>query len=244
MKKYPEKLFYIGDTSLLSRKKVSVVGTRRPSRYAKEMTFRIAKELAKRGVVVVSGAAMGTDAVAHKGAGAENTIAVMGNSLDIRYPAVNGKMIEEIERKGLVLSLYEKNFRATKWSFVVRNEIVVALGEILIVPQADLKSGSMRSVEFALKMGKKIFVLPHRLGESEGTNRLLKEGLAEAVYDPDEFIDMIAGEKREEEKKDPFLLYLLGNPSYEEAVAKYGSRIFEAELEGIIEVVNGRIRVV
>ena len=246
MKKYPKELFYIGDSSLLFKKKVSIVGTRRPFGYTKEMTFKIAKELSDRGVVIVSGAAMGVDALAHSGAGAKNTIAVMGNSLDIRYPVVNKGLIEEIEKKGLVLSLYEKNFKATKWSFVIRNEIVVALGEVLIVPQADLKSGTMRSVEFALEMGKEIFVLPHRLGESEGTNYLLKNNLAEPIFDIKDFADQFGvkkdSDKEKKDLKDPFLIYLSTNPSYEEAVKKYKDRIFEAELEGIIEIVNGKIK--
>jgi len=68
--------------------------------------------LAKRGVCVVSGAAMGVDAIAHAGAGEENTIAVVGNGLDIRYPALNKSLIENIEKKGLMLSQFNDGFRA------------------------------------------------------------------------------------------------------------------------------------
>ncbi|HHD74938.1 MAG TPA: DNA-processing protein DprA, partial [Nitratifractor sp.] len=89
MKKAPEAIYAIGNETLLERVKVSIVGTRKPLAYTKDYTYKIAKALAKRGVVVVSGAAMGVDAIAHQGAGVENTIAVMANGLDIRYPAVN-----------------------------------------------------------------------------------------------------------------------------------------------------------
>jgi DNA processing protein len=108
--------------------------------------------------------------------------------LDIRYPAVNKNLIKAIEENGLVMSQFKDGFRATGWSFVVRNEVVVALGELLIVTEADLKSGSMRSVEFAQKMGKEIFVLPHRIDESLGTNMLLAKGEAKAIYDIEAFV--------------------------------------------------------
>ena len=242
MKKYPSDLYYIGNKKLLNNKKISIVGTRRPYNYTKEAVFNLSKELSLRGITIVSGCAMGVDAIAHQGAGAENTIAVMGNSLDIKYPSVNKTLIEEIENKGLILSQYKKNFKATRWSFVVRNEIVVALGEILIVAQADLKSGSMRSVEYALKMGKEIFVLPHRLNESKGTNQLLKEGLAKPILDINEFANRfknIATKKID----DPFLAYCASNPSYEEAIKLYKEKIFEAELQGKIEIHNGKVKV-
>ena len=156
MKKYPDTIYCKGDLSLLSRPKVSIVGTRRPSSYTKRYTYDIAKALSCRGVAIVSGAAMGVDAIAHLGAGVENTIAVMANGLSSRYPSVNRSMIEEIESRGLTLSQFDPDFKATAWSFVLRNEIVVALGESLIVTEADIDSGSMRSVEYALRMEKDI----------------------------------------------------------------------------------------
>ncbi len=240
MKKAPKKLFYVGNKELLKRRRVSIVGTRRPSQYTKEVTFHLAKELAKRGVVVVSGAAMGVDAIAHKAAGAKNTIAVMANGLDIKYPAVNKKLIESIYQEGLALSFFAEGFKATKWSFVARNELVVALGECLIVAEADLKSGSLRSVEYALKMKKPIFVLPHRLGESLGTNELLKKNQAEAIYDIEEFANRFGEISL---KEDEFLKYLKGKPTLEEALVKFGDRVYEAELEGLIAIEYGQIQV-
>ncbi|RUM69605.1 MAG: DNA-processing protein DprA, partial [Sulfurovum sp.] len=112
MKKYPKSLFFKGNLALLKHPKVSIVGSRRVSQYTKEFTYRLANALASRGVCVVSGAAMGVDAVAHEGAGAENTIAVVANGLDIRYPMINKKLIESIENKGLVLSQFNDGFRA------------------------------------------------------------------------------------------------------------------------------------
>ncbi|NPA28204.1 MAG: DNA-processing protein DprA [Epsilonproteobacteria bacterium] len=239
IKKSPKEIFYSGNKELLKKQKVSIVGTRRPNNYTKELTYTLAKEFSKRDIVVVSGAAMGVDAIAHKGAKANNTIAILGNGIDIKYPAVNKELIEEIEQKGLLLSIFEPGFRPTKWSFVVRNELVVALGEVLIVTEADLNSGSLRSVEFAKKMNKKIFVLPHRLNESLGTNELIKNKIATPIYDIDEFVDSF---KKLEKKKEPLLEYLASSPTLNDALLKIGDKIYELELEGVIEIENDTIR--
>ena len=242
MKQYPSTLFYKGDLKLLSRPKVAIVGTRRPSNYTRQFTYMLANALAKRGVCVVSGAAMGVDAIAHEGAGADHTIAVVANGLDIRYPAVNKKLIEHIEKSGLVLSQFNDGFRATGWSFVVRNELVVALGDILIVTEADLDSGSMRSVEYALKMGKKIFVLPHRLDESLGTNQLLNEHKATAIHDLETFVSLFGQSVEDDVQRDEFFYFCQKNPTFDESLEKYGDRVYEAELEGIITIQNGMVR--
>lgn len=245
MKKYPKELYALGNQALLNRPKVSIVGTRRPSNYTKHFTHHLAKALAQRGVCVVSGAAMGVDAVAHHGAGVENTIAVVANSLDIRYPAINRALIEGIEQQGLMLSQFPVTFKATPWSFVVRNELVVALGEVLIVTEADEKSGSMRSVEFALKMGKEIYVLPHRLDESRGTNKLLAEGLAKPIYDIESFTNIYGVSPQNDGiEKDEFFYFCQTSPTLDEAIAKFDERVYEAELEGLICIENGLVRLV
>ena len=242
MKKYPSTLFYKGNPDLLNRPKVSIVGTRRPSNYTREFTHTLACALAKRGVCVVSGAAMGVDTIAHTGAGVENTIAVVANGLDIRYPAVNKSLIENIEKRGLMLSQFNDGFRATGWSFVVRNELVVALGDILVVTEADLNSGSMRSVEYALKMDKEIFVLPQRLGESLGTNQLLHHKQARAIHDIEAFTSMFGQIADDGLEKDDFFYFCQSRPTFDESIEKFGDRVYEAELEGIITIQNGIVR--
>jgi DNA processing protein len=242
MKKYPPELFYRGDLDLLKRPKVSIVGTRTPNLYTQQMTEQIAKALAKRGVCIVSGAAMGVDALAHAAAGAENTIAVLGCGLDIRYPTINSGLITSIEEHGLLLSQFNDGFRATKWSFVVRNELVVALGDMLIVTEADISSGSLRSVEFAQKMGKKIYVLPHRLGESMGTNRLLLEGEAEPIYDAELFASSFGAAVDADIPKDDFFYFCQSMPTVDEAIEKFKERVYEAELEGTVTIRHGIVR--
>ncbi len=245
MKKYPKELYSLGDLSLLQRRKISMVGTRRPSSYTKQYTQLLAQELVKRGIALVSGAAMGVDAIVHLSAGYENSIAVVANGLDIRYPSVNRHLIESIENEGLVISQFPKGAKATPWSFVVRNELVVALGEVLIVTEADENSGSMRSVEFALKMGKEVYVLPQRLGESKGTNRLLADGLAKPINDILQFANKFGVEPQNSHiEKDEFFYFCQTLPTLDEAVANFSDRVYEAELEGLIKVENGLIRLV
>ena len=244
MKKYPKELYAIGNQELLQRPKVSIVGTRRPSNYTKQFTYALAQALSKRGVAIVSGVAMGVDAIAHHAGKPENSIAVVANSLDIRYPAINRNLIKAIERHGLMLSQFPATFKATPWSFVVRNELVVALGDVLIVTEADENSGSMRSVEFALKMGKKIYVLPQRLDESRGTNRLLEKGLATAIYNIESFANSYGVEPSSDVLKDDFFYFCQTTPTLDSAIEKFEARVYEAELEGIIRIENGLVYLV
>lgn len=244
MKRYPDTLYYKGSLSLLSRPKISIVGTRRPNSYTRALTYELSKELSQAGLVIVSGAAAGVDTLAHQGAGADNTIAIMPCGINHRYPVSNKAMIGEIEKSGLVISPFEPDFLATNWSFVVRNEIVVALGDALVVTEADLGSGSMRSVEYALEMGKPIYVLPHRLGESEATHRLLAEGKANAIEEIDRFVARFGIGVVQKHTDTPFIAFCRTSPTYEEAVVQFPSEIFEAELSGVIEVRNGRIAVI
>lgn len=242
MKKYPKELFFSGNLSLLQKTKVSIVGTRKPSKYTRESIQKIASTLSKNGVCIVSGGAMGVDAVAHLGATSSNTIAVLPCGIDIKYPAVNKNLLSEIEKNGLLLSQFEEGFKSRPWSFVTRNELVVALGDVLIVGEAELNSGSMRSIEYALEMQKEIYVLPQRLGESSATNELLKSAKAKAIYDIETFVSQfVDGEVSTQNSNDPFLEDCKTNPSYDDLLATYPNRVFEAELNGEIEIKNGKV---
>jgi len=242
MKSYPSRLFYDGNLELLKRTKISIVGSRKPTKYSRENIQKLSSTLGKNGVCVVSGGAMGIDAVAHAGAGSSNTIAVLPCGIDLRYPTVNKNLLNDIQNNGLLLSQFEPGFCATPWSFVVRNELVVALGDVLVVGEAEMDSGTMRSIEFALKMKKEIFVLPQRLGESNGTNQLVKEQRAKVIYDIDEFVARFSIYKNLQPFKiDDFLEFCTANPTYDEALAKYPQRVFEAELSGEIEIIGGKI---
>ena len=242
MKKHPKAVNYRGNLSLLEAPKVSIVGTRKPTQYTKQMTADLAHRLGSAGVIVVSGGALGVDGQAHFGAGYANTIAVMPCGLDIRYPMMHKEMFTQIEVQGLMLSMYEDGFKATQWSFVKRNEMVVALGDVLVVTEALRDSGSMRSVEYALKMGKKIYTLAHRIGDSNGTIDLVKEGKAEVIYDINDFVSQYGRKKLLE--SDPFLEFCQNSPSYEETLKLYGEQLFTYELEGKVLVKDGRVTLV
>lgn len=241
MRKYPRQLSYAGNLELLQRRKISIVGSRKPTKYSRDAVYKMSLALAKRGICIVSGGAMGIDASAHMGASAKNTISVLPCGIDLRYPAVNASMLDDIARNGLLLSQFDNGFRAASWSFVLRNEMTVALGEFLIVGEADESSGSMRSVEFARRMGKEIYVLSQRAGESSGTNALAKRGEAKIIYDIDEFAEEICTCNDKTPQIDDFSHFCATNPLYDEAVAKYPHRVFEAELNGEIDIVGGRV---
>ncbi len=239
MKKYPKELFYKGNLSLVNRRKISIVGTRKPNSYTKQITHKLANELSKREIVIVSGAAIGVDAISHNAVGSSNTIAVVANGLNIKYPAINSKLITSIENDGLILSTYKDDEKPRNYTFVQRNELVVALGEILIVTQADEKSGTLTSINYALEMGKRVYTIPHRLNESLGTQKLVEQGLIEPIYDLDKFVNSFGNKAN---KNDELDTYLNSFPLYEEALKKYKEKIFELELEGKIIIENGYIK--
>ncbi|WP_457560582.1 DNA-processing protein DprA [Caminibacter sp.] len=220
-------LFAIGNLELLKRPKIAIVGSRKASKYSKEITFLLAKKLSKK-FVIISGGALGIDTQAHKGA-FPNTIFVSPSSLDIIYPKANETLINNIFKNALAISLYEKDYSPRKYTFIERNKVIIALSEFVIIPEAEIKSGSMRSFEWAKEMGKKVYVIPQRLNESSGTRYLARNSLAEVIWDIDEFCKNIG---IEDESK------IL---SYKEAYKKYGERLFEMEILGEIEIKNGKV---
>jgi DNA processing protein len=221
------KLFYKGNLTLLNKPKVAIIGSRKASKYSKEITYLLAKKLSSK-FVIISGGALGIDTQAHKGA-FPNTIFISPSSLDIIYPKSNENLIKSIYKEGLALSEYEKNFKPYKWTFLQRNRIIVKLADFIIIPEAELKSGSMRSFEWAKKYNKKVYVIPHRLNESSGTQYLAKTNQAEIIWDIDEFVDSLGI------SSDAKIL------SLSEALKKYGDKIYEMELEGKVEIKNGKV---
>lgn len=241
LKNPPTLLYYKGHAELLNKRKIAIVGSRRATQYAKLTTKKLASHLASLGCVIVSGAAMGIDACAHEGAG-ESTIAVFGNSLDKTYPAVNSNLIEKIYKYSLAISEYEIDTMPTNYSFVLRNRLVVAMSEALIVAEADEKSGSMRSVEVALQLGKPIYVLPHRLGESTGTAKLVRDGKAKQIFSFDELTrDLSLDSLISVCSTDEFLKFCEKTPTVDEAVSLFGDKVYEYELDGKIEILNNRV---
>jgi len=220
-------LFFKGNLDLLQKPKIAIVGSRKASKYTKEITYLLAKKLSKK-FVIISGGALGVDTEAHKGA-FPNTIFVSPSSLDFIYPKSNEILIKSIYKEGLAISEYEKNYKPFKHTFLERNRIIVALSEFVIITEANIKSGSMRSFEWAKEYDKKVYVIPHRINESSGTNYLAKTNQAEVIWDIDEFCKNLGINSDEK---------IL---SLNEALKTYGSRIYEMELNSEVEIKNGKV---
>lgn len=178
----PKRLWYIGKVPKLGPS-VAIVGSRKPTPYGHEITLRLASALAARGVIIVSGLALGHDALAHRGALETGgiTVAVQGNGLSQIYPRTNQNLAEEIiDKGGLILSEYPPEMPVKPWNFLARNRIVTALADVVIVVEAAAKSGTLNTAAHALEQGKELMAVPGNITSplSAGCNRLIAQGAA------------------------------------------------------------------
>jgi DNA processing protein len=192
----PKRLHYIGSLPAERILSVAIVGTRRPTTYGKEVTHRLASDLAKRGVVIVSGLALGVDAIAHAAAleAGGTTLAVLGNGLPKIQPATNRSLADSIVRSGgAILSEYDQDDDARPHYFLQRNRLVAGLADAIIITEAATRSGTLNTAAHALDQGKEIFVVPGNITSplSAGCNALLKQG-ARVVTDYQDVLDVIA----------------------------------------------------
>ena len=174
----PWVLFYEGDITLLKRRMISIVGSRKMTLYGKQVTD-IAADILKKDFVIVSGLAMGVDGEAHRRAlEGGKTIGIIGHGLDITYPSCNKDIYAEMRKTGLILSEYPYGTPIRKQYFPFRNRIIAALGEKLIVTEAAFKSGTLHTVNAALALGKDIYCFPYPFDSAEGSLclELMKEG--------------------------------------------------------------------
>lgn len=177
----PKSLYLIGSLPSKATPSVSIIGTRKPSAYGQEVAYKLAYDLAKRGVVIVSGLALGIDAIAHKGAldAGGITIAVMPGGLDEFYPRTNHALAERIiANGGALISEYAPGERPFKANFVARNRIVAAIADGVLVIEAATKSGTIHTAGFALDYGRPVMAVPGNITNpmSTGTNRLIATG--------------------------------------------------------------------
>jgi len=185
----PQILYVKGDLLPTDSLAVSVVGTRSASSYGKMVAEQISNHLAARGVTVVSGMAYGIDAAAHKGAldAGGRTIAVMGNGLDIVYPARNVRLLEKIISSGAAISEFPMGTPPLKNNFPRRNRVISGLSLGTLVVEAPKRSGALITAYHALDQGREVFAVPGQiLSEmSGGTHDLIKQGakLVESVED-------------------------------------------------------------
>ena len=175
----PIVLFYYGDKELLnSLNNVAVIGTRKNSPYGYEMANKIVKGLKKYDSVIISGLASGIDGISHECAlnNDMKTIAVLGGGIENCYPPGNQELYDKIKEKGLILSEYPLNAQPKPMNFLIRNRIIAALSDKIVVVEANLRSGTMNTVRYGLEYGKDIYCVPNLANVMSGCNYLIKDG--------------------------------------------------------------------
>lgn len=177
----PKQLFYLGEPLEDYLPAATIVGSRKLSAYGRGVTYQLAYELAKQGVTIISGLALGADGVAHQAAidAGGRTIAVLACGLDEMYPASHRNLAIDILRKhGTIVSEYPEKTPSLKQHFIARNRIVSALSDMVIVTEAAEASGSLVTANFALEQNKLVGAVPGNITSSlsVGTNNLLKSG--------------------------------------------------------------------
>jgi len=176
----PYSLHLKGRSDLFKNKIVAIVGSRKSSAYGNEVAYKVGKILSNHGYTVISGLAKGIDTYAHKGAleGNGSTIAVIGSGIDYIYPKENTKLFLDITKKGLIISEFYLGTKPINYNFPRRNRIISGLCDFLIVIEATHKSGSLITVNHAIKQGKDVLAVPGEIFSktSEGTNMLIRDG--------------------------------------------------------------------
>ncbi len=162
-------------------KTVAIVGARRSTDYGETIAYKLAYDLAKCGVVIVSGMAYGIDSCAHRGcldAGGV-TIAVLGTPIDQIYPRSNIGLAKHILEKGAIISEYEPNFETKSYCFLQRNRIVTGLSDAVVVVEASQKSGTKYTALVGNQQNRKVFAVPGDITRpmSAGCNQLIYDGV-------------------------------------------------------------------
>ena len=192
---FPISLYVKGNKDILNNKNIAIIGCREASDYGKKAAKYFGYNLAKEGINIVSGLAKGVDSYSHIGnlcALMEKSypqadklikcgkpIAVVGNGLDMVYPAENKKLEKKIiELGGCIISEYPLGTKPSKMSFPARNRIISGISNAVLVIEAKEKSGTIITVDFALEQGRDVFVVPGNINSinSVGTNDLIKQG--------------------------------------------------------------------
>ena len=196
----PYGLWCLGDSrhllDLASAPSVALVGSRDPSIYGTEATTHLAAELARRGYTVISGGAMGIDIAAHRAALTQQgsdlpTIAFMAGGLDRLYPAQNSDALNMIVDRGLIMSEVSVGNTPTRWRFLERNRLIAALARHTIVVEARWRSGALNTARHAMEIGRTLWAVPGQINSpnSVGTNRLLRDGLAQTLTEAADILE-------------------------------------------------------
>jgi len=177
----PPVLLYVrGDTQVLNLPSLSIVGTRKPTLYGTQMAQRLGRELAARGLVIVSGLARGIDAIGHQGALDANgrAIGVLGTGIDLCYPKENKKLYEKVLERGAIISEFPLKTHPAPENFPVRNRIVAGMPLGVVVVEGAQYSGSLITSRLAMEFGREVFGVPGNVTQpvSFAPNLLIKQG--------------------------------------------------------------------
>ena len=204
----PGQIFVRGKLPEYHKPHIAIVGTRKATEDGTTMARKLAKNLAERGVVIVSGLAMGIDTAAHRGAldAKGETIAVLGNGADKIYPAQNENLAREIfNGHGAIISEYAPGTPGLPHQFLERNRIVAGLCVATIVIQAPEKSGAIVTARLAAEYGREVFVFPGTAGDPQytGSHKLIRDG-ARLVHSLDDILEDLSLDVERTEQKELF----------------------------------------
>lgn len=176
----PYGIYYRGKLPEEGQKNVAVVGARNCSPYGRAAAEQASYGLAAAGVSIISGMAHGIDAAGHTGClrAGGTTFGVLGSGTDICYPRENQELYDRIQKNGGILSEYPPGTAPRPCFFPARNRIISGLSDVVLIVEAQIKSGSLITADFALEQGREVYAVPGRIGEklSQGTNRLIQQG--------------------------------------------------------------------
>lgn len=221
-------------------KTVAIVGSRHNTRYGEDVAYRLAYELAKHNVIIISGLAYGIDSIAHKGclAGGGKTIAVLGTPINRIYPVSHKSLAKQIiEQDGAIISEYAprtkeysnsllapgeyyddmgRRTQEPKISFLYRNRLISGLSDIVVVVEAAEKSGSLNTATHALEQGKEVFAVPGNITNpySQGCNKLIKQGAIPYTC-PDDILQALFPEEYTKKHKRMKAKNLIGDTDVE-----------------------------
>ncbi len=185
----PLALWVLGAVSVaeLTERAVSIVGTRAATSYGEHVTAEIAGDLAVDGWTILSGAAFGIDAAAHRaalGVGG-STVAVLACGVDRAYPSGHSRLLHRIAQTGAVISEYAPGTTPAKHRFLARNRLVAGLGSAVVIVEAGWRSGARNTAGWARKLGRPVLAVPGPVtsAASKGCHRMIREGEARLVAD-------------------------------------------------------------
>jgi DNA processing protein len=177
----PPLLYARGNIELLDRHSIAIVGARRPTPYGNQMAERLARDLAERGLVIISGLARGIDSSAHKGALASTrgaTIGVLGCGIDIVYPKENKRIFAQMEERGAIISEFPLGTFPAPQNFPIRNRVIAGMALGVVVVEGAQYSGSLITARLAMEFGREVYGVPGNVTQptSFGPNQLIKQG--------------------------------------------------------------------